>query len=66
MDESRKAAPDRSARESVLMLLGAASTTVGIFVVGTRGGDWAGLLVLAGWIVLGAALHRFGRLGGEA
>jgi len=44
-----------------MLAVGAVVVAAGVALVGTAHPDSGGLVLLAGWGVLAAALHRFGR-----
>jgi hypothetical protein len=49
------------ARTRRLLGVGAVVIAAGIALVGTSHPDVGGVVLLAGWAVMGAAIHRFGR-----
>ncbi len=53
---------ERLARK--LVVAGALSAALGAAVAGTVSPTVGGLILLAGWLVLAAAIHRFGRADG--
>jgi hypothetical protein len=42
---------------------GAATITVGLMLLGTSHPDAGGAVLLAGWVLLAASVHSFGRSG---
>jgi hypothetical protein len=45
------------------MIVGSAATAVGIVLAASGSATAGGVLVVAGWLVLVGAIHRFGRAG---
>jgi hypothetical protein len=56
-----KAAATGGSRARRLLVLGATVVALGIASVGTSHPDVGGPLLMAGWVILAAAIHRFGR-----
>ncbi len=53
------------AMERRLLVLGATVTAIGFVVAAAGPRDVGGAMLLAGWILFGGALHRYGRLGAD-
>ncbi len=49
------------ARTARMLLLGAITVSAGIGLVGTTQSDAGQVVLLGGWVLLGFAIHRFGR-----